>query len=288
MKRLATVALGLFIAIPVCAQRAAGHSGFAARGAVVSHAAPAFRRSFAPPASMRYRSVPVTRASRPYAPAPPMPRFGAPSSRYMTVAPPARRPGFYQPQGNHAYSGDHHPRIRTYPVYPGSVVGFFPPDLLDSDLFADSDYDNSAYAQPLAAQPGYPDNGYPDNGYSDNGYPDNGYPGNGYPDNQNGYPQPAPENYYPPYPQPQPEQEQAPAITPEVQYVPGSADTVTLIFKDGRPPEQIQNYIATKKTLTVINGSRHRDIPIADLDVPATIKANRETGVGFQLPVSTP
>lgn len=276
MKRIAAVALGLATTIPICAQRA-GHAGFASRGTGVSHAAPAFRGgSFAAPAPMRYRGVPVTRAARPYAPAPPMARFAAPSSRYVTVAPPARRPAFYQPQKNHAYSGDHHPRIRTYPIYPVSVVGYFPPDLLDSDLFDEPYYDNSyddnsAYAQPPVPQPGYADNGYPDNGYA-----------------ANGYPQPAPESYYPPYPQPQAQQEQAPAITPEVQYVPGSADTVTLIFKDGRPPEQVQNYIATKKTLTVINGSRHYDIPIADLDVLATIKANRETGVGFQLPASTP
>jgi hypothetical protein len=69
-----------------------------------------------------------------------------------------------------------------------------------------------------------------------------------------------------------------------MQYVPGSADTVTLIFKDGRPPEQIQNYLATRSTLTVIDGRHHHDIPLADLNIPATIKANRETGVGFQLP----
>lgn len=263
MKRLATVALGLAVTIPICAQRGAGRTGFASHSSGVSHAAPAFR-GYAPSASMRYRGAPVSRAPYAY---PYVSRPAAPSSRYMTVAPPARRPAFYRPT-HYPYIDRRRPFIRTYPV---GVVGYFP-GVFGSDLFDDSFYDqpyyddSSAYAQPLAPQPDYADSGYP---------------------------QPDPEDYAPypqaQYPQPQysqPEPGQAPAIAPQMQYVPGSADTVTLIFKDGRPPEQIQNYIATKKTLTVINGSRHHDIPIADLDIPATIKANRETGVGFQLPVS--
>lgn len=178
-------------------------------------------------------------------------------------------------------------RPRRYPrgigfySYPTTSFAYFPYAGFYDDGFYGSDYfdpndtqqpPNSGYSQPL------------DNDYADNSYPQPGpqdyppYPQTQYPDTQ--YPQQ-------PYPQAQyPQPEQPPAITPQMQYVPGSADTVTLIFKDGRPPEQIQNYLATTKTLTVINGSRHREIPIADLDIPATIKANRETGVGFQLPVS--
>jgi hypothetical protein len=72
-----------------------------------------------------------------------------------------------------------------------------------------------------------------------------------------------------------------------MQYIPDPADTVTLIFKDGRPPEQITSYLATRSTLTVINGRRHREIPLAELDLPATRKANLETGVTFDVP-STP
>jgi hypothetical protein len=184
----------------------------------------------------------------------------------MNVAPPTGRPAFYQNQRHHPYSNNHHAFIGAYPV---SVVGYLPPDLIDPDFLAPDEplYDNSDSAQPVAPQPDYANN-----------YPDNGYP------------EPAPENYppYPPPPPQQPAQEPAPPVTPQMQYVPGSADTVTLIFKDGRPPEQIQSYLATNKTVTVINGTRHREIPLADLDIPATIKANRETGVGFQLPNATP
>jgi hypothetical protein len=69
-----------------------------------------------------------------------------------------------------------------------------------------------------------------------------------------------------------------------MQYVPGSSDTVTLIFKDGRPNEQIQNYLATRSTLTILDNGRRREIAISELNIPATIKANHETGVDFQLP----
>jgi hypothetical protein len=201
-----------------------------------------------------------------------MPRFAPPASRYGTIAPPLRRPAFYQNQKNHTYYNDHRPRIRTYPV---SVVGFLPPDLLDESFYNDQPlYDDSGYAQPLAPQPDYAANGYPEPA----------------PQDYQPYPQPQPQYPQPQYPQPQsqPEQEQAVPVAPQMQYVPGSADTVTLIFKDGRPPEQIHNYLATNKTLTVIDGNRHREIPITDINVSATINANRETGVGFQLPRSTP
>jgi hypothetical protein len=60
-------------------------------------------------------------------------------------------------------------------------------------------------------------------------------------------------------------------------------DAVTLVFKDGRPPETIHNYALTRTTLYVTDG-RHRQIPVADLDLAATEKANREAGVMFQLP----
>jgi hypothetical protein len=80
--------------------------------------------------------------------------------------------------------------------------------------------------------------------------------------------------------EPQPSAE--PAARPE----PEPLAATTLIFKDGRSPEAIRNYIATRSTITVIDGPRHHDIPVADLDIPATVKANRDSGVGFQLPAA--
>jgi hypothetical protein len=64
---------------------------------------------------------------------------------------------------------------------------------------------------------------------------------------------------------------------------PASEEAVTLIFKDGRPPEQIHNYVLTRTTLYV--GDQHRRaIPTDQLDLVATAKVNQDAGVEFQLP----
>ena len=124
-------------------------------------------------------------------------------------------------------------------------------------------------------------------------------PENGYPQPQYAYPEPmhAPEGAYaypavPPGYQPPPGYEpyvpQPAPAAPRMQYVPGSASTVILIYKDGRPPEQIQNYLATRSTLTILDGGRRREVPISDLNIPATVSANHQTGVDFQLPTTAP
>ena len=73
--------------------------------------------------------------------------------------------------------------------------------------------------------------------------------------------------YAPSAPAPQPEPEEA----------------VTLIFKDGRAPEQIHNYMLTR-TMLYVRDQHKRQIPVADLDLAATAKANRSAGVEFQIP----
>jgi hypothetical protein len=64
-----------------------------------------------------------------------------------------------------------------------------------------------------------------------------------------------------------------------------SQEAVTLIFKDGRPPERIHNYLLTSTTLYV-GDVPHRDIPTAQLDLAATAKVNHDAGVDFHLPVA--
>jgi hypothetical protein len=61
-----------------------------------------------------------------------------------------------------------------------------------------------------------------------------------------------------------------------------SADTV-FVFRDHRS-EEIQNYAIVGKTLWVFTEQRARKVPIAELDVPATTKANEARGVEFRLP----
>jgi hypothetical protein len=57
----------------------------------------------------------------------------------------------------------------------------------------------------------------------------------------------------------------------------------TLIFKDGRAPEQIHNYMLSRNTVFVMDKPQ-REIPIAQLDVAETEKVNRGDGVDFHLP----
>jgi hypothetical protein len=64
---------------------------------------------------------------------------------------------------------------------------------------------------------------------------------------------------------------------------PKSEDAVTLVFKDGRPPEQIHNYILTRTTLHIWD-QRPRDVPVDQLDLVATVKLNHDLGVAFQAP----
>jgi hypothetical protein len=62
--------------------------------------------------------------------------------------------------------------------------------------------------------------------------------------------------------------------------------TTILIFKDGRPPEKVHNYALTGSTLYALDGDLRREIPLALLNVPATVETNRAAGVDFSLPVS--
>ena len=198
----------------------------------------------------------------------------APGVRYPAAAP-VTRPTFYHPP--HGPTTTHNFYIHTYPIYPYAyptyVVGYLPPDLLDNSY---DNGDNSQQPQP-EPQPDY-NSAYP----QPMPQPDGSY----------GYPQPAPQPEYGyAYPQPAPAYPAYPQPTqppPQMQYVPGSASTVILIYKDGRPPEQIQNYLATRSTLTILDGNRRREIPLSDLNIPATINANHQTGVDFQLPTTAP
>jgi len=90
-----------------------------------------------------------------------------------------------------------------------------------------------------------------------------------------------PEEHWPshgPYP-PAPDLSQpAPA--------PASEEAVTIIFKDGRPAEQIHNYILTRSTL-IVGDRQRREIPTDQLDLAATAKVNQDAGVEFSLPDAT-
>lgn len=98
------------------------------------------------------------------------------------------------------------------------------------------------------------------------------------------------QNAAPPPPIQQAEAEPAPIyrspyVRPQPEPDPVVDTAVTLIFKDGRPSEQIHNYMLTRTTLYV-QDQRLRRIPIDQIDLAATAKANLDAGVDFRLPNS--
>lgn len=118
-----------------------------------------------------------------------------------------------------------------------------------------------------------------------------GYPGDyGYDSSDDETPQAQPyqeDAYYPapdgeesePWPAYPPQQPVSSQITP----APAQQETVTLIFKDSRQPQQVRNYMITGNTLYVLD-QRRQEIPMKDLDLAATVKANRDAGIDFLLP----
>lgn len=48
---------------------------------------------------------------------------------------------------------------------------------------------------------------------------------------------------------------------------------------------QIHNYAITQTKVFVRDNGTERDVSISDLDIPATMAANDQTGVQFELPV---
>ncbi len=56
-----------------------------------------------------------------------------------------------------------------------------------------------------------------------------------------------------------------------------------LVFRDQRRLE-VQNYAIVGQTLWTFAPQHTQKIPLSDLDLPATTKANDERGVGFKLP----
>ena len=119
-----------------------------------------------------------------------------------------------------------------------------------------------------------------------NSYPDNRLPGYSvHPSNQDQalpwpgrYARPPAHSSGPPLPS-----SPNPPALPDLD--PNGRGTVMLVFKDGRPPEEIHNYLLTQGTLYVMD--RHsRAIPLDSLDLAATARANDEDG-DFILPVKS-
>jgi hypothetical protein len=60
------------------------------------------------------------------------------------------------------------------------------------------------------------------------------------------------------------------------------AETV-LVFRD-KHTQEVQNYAIVGKTIWVFDETRASKFPLADLDIPATTKANEDRGIDFKTP----
>jgi hypothetical protein len=140
------------------------------------------------------------------------------------------------------------------------------------------DSDNSGYDD----SQGYADNNAGEYGVSPYNQDEAGAP---YGDPQ--YPQQQP---YAPQPYPQPQyapQAYAPPSNPAPSASAASSEgPVTVVFKDGRQPEKIHNYLLTSTMLSVLDQHR-QEIPLDQIDLTATTKVNRDAGVDFVLPPSS-
>jgi hypothetical protein len=176
-------------------------------------------------------------------------------------------------------------------VYGVGYVGFpyygDPMAFWDSDTGDDTGTDTGQQAQPGApagpdygqqAQPGAPAG--PDYGqqapgpdYAPQAPYDQGYG-------------PPPRAPYAPggYPPPPQSNEQSAAQSAAAQSDGLDHPAVTLVFNDGRPPMKVHSYVLTGTSVFVAEDGHQRVIPVADLNLPATVAQNRDAGVDFELP----
>jgi hypothetical protein len=139
------------------------------------------------------------------------------------------------------------------------------------------------YEYPYLIDPGFYDWGDTDSGNSGaSASNDSGTSAYDQGDAAPGYPAPYPdEGYGPPYEQPA---EQPAAPVPAAVSAPLPKQPLTVIFKSGRDPIRIENYMMTAKVLTDLDAQHYEQIPLDQVDRVATQWANSAVGVDFQIP----
>jgi hypothetical protein len=269
MKRLATVALIVaWAACSACAQRGASHGGFS------GHSAPSFHGSFSGSGPAFHGgsagSGPAFRGS--FTASPPT-RFAGPP-RYTFNGPPhsvftdvRRYPTTAQ---GFARIGPRNFNIRSiYPDRSSHRMPYRPPHRGENRFSSGGPYVYTAW--PGWFNPyllGYPDYGDYNDSSAYQGYPLDGY---GSVPAEQGQPEPPPLPAW------------RSSNPPQLAAASESAERVTIVFNDGRFPEQIHNYLLTPTTLYILDQHR-QEIAIDHLDLAATEKVNRDVGVDFSLP----
>ncbi|HEV2135060.1 MAG TPA: hypothetical protein VGR47_12550 [Terracidiphilus sp.] len=281
-----------------------GHAGFSARPGL--SASPRFSapRAYAPAPPFKYGSLGPPPAVRFNPPRISTPGFPGGRNGLMTSRP-LYQPGFAGRDSTWDHNGNGHrghdrgrgrdwdhdgDRDRDRDRFRGRAHSFqnwylfsYPqwlgyPYVLDPGFYDWSDYNNSGYDQ--NNQPtGYNDQG---SGYPPE-YPNGDYaePGSGAYGDQSQQPPPWPGPGTPEYVPENPPSDTgvSAAFAPPLQ-----GGSLTVIFKGGRAPEKMQNYMVTAKTLTDFDAGHYEQIPLDQIDVAATAQANRASGLDFQVP----
>lgn len=284
--------LVLGLVLPAQAQRGGGARGGGGAG---GHVSGGFRGGFSAPSGGAFRGAPA-RAMAPgsaayrYGPRPgysSATAFRRPAYGVYPRANTAGRPAFYNRAGS-AYSlnrrGDYRlPWRNRWYGYGYGYPGFYSAGLFYNPFFFDPFFGLGDpfwdYGDP------YWDSGYasaPDAGYADDSYAQQQQPAE--PEANQPYPAQPADGYAP-----SPDTEPGP-WAPQMYRQPASAAlrqeaSVTIVFKDGRPPEHVRNYALTRTAL-LVTGQQLREIPLDEIDLAATQQINRAAGVDFQLPHS--
>jgi hypothetical protein len=318
MKHSTAVALVILgIAVPVWAQHGAAHGGFASHGAPAFHSAPSSGSYARPTAPSGFRGAPAYPGSRYPGAYSGLSRgypTGAYANRYAGRNPYPGRNSYSAPDSyvRRAYNpyrdnrdGNHRPPYRRpyrggYGIY-GGGYSVWPSPYYLGDPYLYGGYDDSGYDGSMNYGDDGDQSGPPyaadEGGYAaeppqqDQIAPDPNYPGQNYAPGYNAPDPNATPGYGPQYapgsaPAYRPNYQPSPATPRAIpQSVAPSDDQVTviLVYKDGRPSEQIHNYILSRDSISVWD-QHPREIPIDQIDLAATEQANREAGVNFHLP----
>jgi hypothetical protein len=145
-----------------------------------------------------------------------------------------------------------------------------------------------SYPYPYVIDPGFFDWGDSDTSAYDQQSPESGYePLAPYP-NDDGPPGETADQAYAAPSAPESMGAQRPAYQERGRSSPPRVDPpITVVFKDGRAPETMQNYMLTAKTLTDLDNQHYHEIPVDQIDLAATEKANLASGVDFRVPATS-
>jgi hypothetical protein len=303
MRRLLPVAPIIILAVAyassaVCAQRGGGRGGFS------GHSPPSFHGGFSGSAPAFHGPALGGFASSPRYGVTAPPRYGFTSAAHygFGISPNTR----FNPSPRYPVSGNNAvPRFNGLGFRASGIAGNIANGSVARSGFAGANLRRMPYRPPYTRDPRFNRNNRFNGGVVWPGWPNTygvaGYPGlldyppdwnYGESDNSSGSQGYAPQDYGSQSPdQQQPEYAPPPAWPSS--YVPQNssqspaqeAEPVTLVFNDGRPPVKIHDYLLTRATLYVED--KHRsEIPVAELDLAATAKVNREVGIDFKIPGS--